>query len=65
MKGLVSLFIFILLLQLATAYYSQQFLLTDELYRLLFGKQMNDHQFNDFCSLLKNGNGLAMFSYLL
>lgn len=46
--SLSSLFFVLLLIQLLIAFYSQTYLLTDDLYRLIVGSQMTDRQFEDY-----------------
>lgn len=41
-------FLGILLIQFLIAFYSQNYLLTDDLYRLIAGSQMTDRQFDDY-----------------
>ncbi len=46
-KSWLTYFAFVLI-QLLIAFYSQNYLLTDDLYRLIIGAQMSDRQFGDY-----------------
>ncbi len=47
-NSILFAFLGILLIHLLIAFYSQTFLLTDDLYRLIIGSQMSDRQFEDY-----------------
>lgn len=47
-KGTLIIFSSLLIIQFLIAFYSQTFILTDDLYRLIAGSQMTDRQFDDY-----------------
>jgi len=53
------LFFFLLLIQILISYYSQTFLLTDDLFRLNYGVQMTDHQFENFLESIRKWQWLS------
>lgn len=53
------LFFFLLLIQFLIAYYSQTFLLNDDLLRLNYSVQMTDHQFENFLESIRKWQWLG------
>jgi len=51
-KNSIFFFISIVLLQILITFYSQNFILTDDLYRLVVGSQMTDRQFQSYLEFI-------------
>lgn len=52
-KYSVYIFLSLLIIQLLITFYSQTYLLTDDLYRLILGSQMTDRQFEDYLEFVR------------
>ncbi len=60
MKYISTFFLLILLLiHLFVNYYNQTYILTDNLYRLIIGAQMSEHQFNDYMNFVHKWKWLS------
>lgn len=58
-KSSLSIFIGLLIIQLSVSFYSQTFILTDDVYRLIVGAQMSDRQFADYLQFAQKWQWLS------